>query len=138
MPDDCTTGPMILTRIYKREKSMAPKPAICNVLLLESGITKSLAQSCDNPIAYNRKIATEYELEDQQSSALSGDAFPAHCRNNSPGVIPGRKQNSWSQHGRHFLEVAANKWLIRKGRIFFSLLSKDAKTLPEKSFWGLC
>lgn len=53
MPDDCTTGPMVLTRIYKREKSMAPKPVICNILLLESGITKSLAQSCDNPIAYN-------------------------------------------------------------------------------------
>lgn len=26
--------------------------------------------------------------------------FAAHCRSNSPCVIPGRKQNSWSQQGR--------------------------------------
>lgn len=32
MPDDGTTGPMVLTRIYKREKSMAPKPGICNIV----------------------------------------------------------------------------------------------------------
>ena len=31
--------------------------------------------------------------------------LPAHCRNNAPGVIPGRKQNSRSQHGRVCLRV---------------------------------
>jgi len=36
---------------------------------------------------------------------------------------------------QHFLEMAAYKWLLRKGRICFSVLSEDAKTRPEKSFW---
>lgn len=31
--------------------------------------------------------------------------FPALCRNNIPGIIPGRKQNSWSQHSRVCLRV---------------------------------
>lgn len=33
MPDDGMTRPMVFTGTYKREKSMAPKPAICNILL---------------------------------------------------------------------------------------------------------
>lgn len=53
MPDDGMTGPLVLTRTYKREKSMAPKPAICNILLWESQITKSLAQFFGDPNAYN-------------------------------------------------------------------------------------
>lgn len=53
MPDDSMTGPMVLTRTYKRERSMTPKPTICDILFWEGQITKSLAQSFENPNAYS-------------------------------------------------------------------------------------
>lgn len=48
VPDDGMTGPMVLTRTCKREKSVAPKPAICNSLLQGGQILKSWAQAPDN------------------------------------------------------------------------------------------
>lgn len=32
MADDSMAGPMVLTRAYKREKSMVPKPAVYSIL----------------------------------------------------------------------------------------------------------
>lgn len=43
-----------------------------------------------------------FVIEDSILSNYWGffQVFPAYCRSNTPGVIPGRKQESWSQHGR--------------------------------------
>lgn len=61
--------------------------------------------------------------------------FPANKRYLDVKITSGMPLKLLFPHAfQHFLEVAANKWLLRKGRICFSLFSKDAKALPEKSF----
>lgn len=63
--------------------------------------------------------------------------FPANKRYLDVKITSGIPLKLFFPHAlQHFLEVAANKWLLRRGRICYSLLSKGARTLPEKSFWG--